>query len=442
MSNQQTTQAMTTRPEPTRVQYLTRLFERSSAKLAQVAPKHVTPERMVRLLAGSLSRIPDLLECTEGSLLVALMTATQLGLEPNTPLGHGYIIPVWNGKIGKKEAQFWPGWRGLVHLAEQTGVIKGMRSRIVRARDVWDYEDTHEGERWRFVPADGDRGDFRKVFAVAERGKDIRPQIEVMSIAEVWKIRDASPSARSKYGLSGPWVTHPEEMIRKTAIKRLSKQIPLSTEEDTTDPERPLNAPGDRFTRALVVDRESGDETIDTMIAEASRVPELSTTSEPSSSSEGAPPPPPPAEASPPPPPAPAAEPPKKSRAEAAKEKVKAAAKGNAPPPPEPVAPSAPAAGEPEPPPPVEATADAPPEDDEPPPAPPAETPPPPAPAPVAAPPSELLAGELAKLEAAKTTAEIRAWYDALIARWDSIPTADRKELGAAYKLKLSTIAK
>jgi recombination protein RecT len=418
---------------------LTKLFERAKGKLAQVAPKHITPERMIRLLSASLSRVPKLAECDPGTLLVALMTATQLGLEPNTPLGHGYVIPVWNSKRGMTEAQFWPGWRGLVHLAEQTGVIKGMRSRIVREKDFWEYEDTHEGERWKFAPADGERGKPRRVFAVAERGKDIRPQIEVMGIEEVVEIMKASPGK----GDSGPWMTHFGEMVRKTAIKRLAKQLPLSTEDDTSDPERPLQAPADRFVRALQVDNDH-DGTIEAMLQESSaRAAEVTSAPEVTTSS---------------PTPAPAEEPKPSlaSRNEQAKAKIRGkAAKENAPPP-EPVAPTDneviaralgdlanPAQGRPTAGPepvPEAATQDAPPEVEE-------LTPPaafvegpmfpddlPLAPeVPKAKTPLEV---DLDALEAITTREALRAWYDDLSKRWASLDKASRDALGPAYKAK------
>lgn len=450
---------------PTRAQQLTKLFERSSSKLAQVAPKHITPERMVRLLAASLSRVPKLAECDEGSLLIALMTATQLGLEPNTPLGHGYIIPVWNSKRGCNEAQFWPGYRGLVHLAEQTGVIKGIRSRLVRARDLFEYEDTHKGEVWRFVPADGDRGEIRKVFAVANRAEGFPPSIEIMTLAEVIAIRDSSPSARGKYGLSGPWVTHFDEMMRKTGIKRLTKQIPLSTEDDTEDPERPMTTPTGRFVRALSVDTET-DATIEAMLSDAASLPELggptnvpaadpnakpvaessstpATTTAPSDAKEG--------------------KGGKKSRAEGAKEKAAAAKPKDAPaspppPDPEPTPEPEPKPATDTPPPPssssesdadpaavVEdpdnATSDPEPEEEddsfEPPPdeleAPPA----PPAP-----PAASKVDTEITKIEACKSVADIRAWYDSVLPRWDAFSADERKPIMTRYKAKSAELSK
>jgi len=55
--------------------------------------------------------------------------------------------------------------------------------------------------------------------------KDGGIQFEVMTRAEIEAVR-----AQSKAGKSGPWVTHFEEMAKKTVIRRLFKYLPVSIE--------------------------------------------------------------------------------------------------------------------------------------------------------------------------------------------------------------------
>ena len=50
-------------------------------------------------------------------------------------------------------------------------------------------------------------------------------QFEVMSRAEIEAVR-----AQSKAGKSGPWVTHWDEMARKTVVRKLFKYLPVSIE--------------------------------------------------------------------------------------------------------------------------------------------------------------------------------------------------------------------
>ena len=69
-----------------------------------------------------------------------------------------------------------------------------------------------------------DRGALRFVYAVAKlKGGGV--QFDCMGLSEVKKIQ-----AQSKAGQSGPWVSHFEEMAKKTVIRRLFKYLPVSIE--------------------------------------------------------------------------------------------------------------------------------------------------------------------------------------------------------------------
>ena len=73
-------------------------------EIAKALPSVLTPERFTRLVTTALSSNPQLNNCTPQSFLGAMMTAAQLGLEPNTPLGQAYLLPYKNHDI--LECQF------------------------------------------------------------------------------------------------------------------------------------------------------------------------------------------------------------------------------------------------------------------------------------------------------------------------------------------------
>ena len=56
-------------------------------------PRHLTPERFVRMALTALRLTPKLADCTQESVLATMFEAAQLGLEPSTPLGQCWIIP-------------------------------------------------------------------------------------------------------------------------------------------------------------------------------------------------------------------------------------------------------------------------------------------------------------------------------------------------------------
>lgn len=77
-----------------------------SKQIEKALPSVMTPERFMRIAMTAVTQNPQLGECTPGSFIGALLTAAQLGLEPNTPLGQAYLIPFYNGKTRTLDCQF------------------------------------------------------------------------------------------------------------------------------------------------------------------------------------------------------------------------------------------------------------------------------------------------------------------------------------------------
>lgn len=191
---------------------------------AQVLPKHIKVDRLIRAALLAMSRSPLLLQCTQNSLIQSMMVAAQLGLETDGVLGSAYLVPFRNNKSGEYEAQLIPGYRGLIDLARRSGQIKRIEARVVKEKDKFEF---HYGlepilKHVPCFPADG--GNIIAAYAIAEL-TDGSTQVEVMSRAEIDGIR-----GRSKAKDSGPWVSDYGEMARKTVVRRLIKYLPLSVE--------------------------------------------------------------------------------------------------------------------------------------------------------------------------------------------------------------------
>lgn len=154
----------------------------------------------------------------------AMMTAAQLGLEPNTPLGQAYLIPFWNGKSKRMECQFQLGYKGMIDLAYRSGQISSIQAHVVRENDKFEYSYGLE-PTLSHVPALADRGAPVSVYAVFKT-KDGGFGFKVMSWEEV--MQHGQRFSKS-YG-SGPWQTNPEEMAKKTVLKAVLKYAPLSSE--------------------------------------------------------------------------------------------------------------------------------------------------------------------------------------------------------------------
>ena len=211
-------------------------------EIKKALPSVITPERFTRMVLSALSVNPKLASCTPQSFLGAMMSAAQLGLEPNTPLGQAYLIPYNNH--GTLEVQFQIGYKGLIDLAYRSGEVEVVQSHIVYTNDTFECEFGLE-PKLIHKPADSDRGEPIKVYAIFKT-KSGGYGFEVMSMDEVKKHAEKYSQAYNR-GSTSPWQTNFEEMAKKTVLKKALKYAPLKSD----------------FVRAVVQ-----DETIKTEISE------------------------------------------------------------------------------------------------------------------------------------------------------------------------------
>ncbi len=204
-------------------------MESQRANLAAVLPKHVDADRMLKLALGAMRTTPKLLNCNVESLMGAVVTCSTLGLEPNTPLGHAYLIPFENRQKGTTDVQIMFGYKGLIDLARRSGQIVSIAAHEVCVNDEFHFSYGLD-EKLIHKPALTDRGAVIAFYAVAKLvGGGYA--FEVMGRYQVEEIRDASQNykfAREK--CETVWGQHFVEMGRKTVLRRLFKYLPVSIE--------------------------------------------------------------------------------------------------------------------------------------------------------------------------------------------------------------------
>jgi recombination protein RecT len=193
-------------------------------EIKKALPSVITPERFTRMVLSAISVNPKLGSCTPASFLGAMMSAAQLGLEPNTPLGQAYILPYQNK--GVLEAQFQLGYKGLIDLAYRSGEVEVIQSHIVYENDEFECNYGLE-PTLKHTPAATNRGAPIKVYAMFKT-KSGGFGFEVMSIEDV-KLHAAKYSKAWKSDYS-PWKTSFEEMAKKTVLKRVLKYAPLKSD--------------------------------------------------------------------------------------------------------------------------------------------------------------------------------------------------------------------
>ncbi|HBC1992913.1 recombination protein RecT [Legionella pneumophila subsp. fraseri] len=241
------------------------LLEQMKGEIARCLPKHLTPERMARIAMTELRKTPKLQECDPLSFIASIMQAAQLGLEPGI-LGSCYLIPFWNSKLGKFECTFMPGYRGFLDLARRSGQIVSLVARAVYENDEFSYEFGLK-ENIIHKPAMDNKGQLIAVYAVALL-KDGGHQFDVMSKEEVDTVRETSKSKDN-----GPWVTHYEEMAKKTVLRRLFKWLPCSVEMQKAVSLDELQEAGMQNIKAAASEEFDIDFVIDADTGEVTEVP-------------------------------------------------------------------------------------------------------------------------------------------------------------------------
>lgn len=188
-------------------------------------PAVMTPERFVRIAQSALSGSPALQQCTPTSFCGALMTAAQLGLEPNTPLGQAYLVPFRNH--GTMECQFQLGYKGLIALAYRSGQVASIQAEVACENDDFEYEMGLD-PKLQHRPAKANRGAPTHYYAVWKT-KDGAVGFAVMSVEDI-KAHSKKFSESVKKGRPSPWDSNFDEMAKKTVLKKALKYAPLATD--------------------------------------------------------------------------------------------------------------------------------------------------------------------------------------------------------------------
>lgn len=195
--------------------------------LARALPKHMTGERMARIVVTAIRMTPALADCTPASFIGCVLSCAVLGLEPNTPLGHAYLIPRKNNKNGGRlECTLQLGYMGMIELGGRSGTT--IFAYVAKEGDDFRYE-LGLNPNIHHVPseaADRESKPVTHAYCVSVT-PDGRKAFTVLNKTQIEARRNRSPSANE-----GPWVTDYEAMCLKTAVRAHFKWIPKQTEKE------------------------------------------------------------------------------------------------------------------------------------------------------------------------------------------------------------------
>jgi recombination protein RecT len=199
-------------------------LEKMAPQFKLALPSHVSPEKFMRVVMTGLQNSPDLLSADRKSLYSACMKAAQDGLLPD---GREGALVVYRGKDGPK-VQWLPMTAGILKKIRNSGDLSSITAQIIHKNDAFRYWVDDEGEHITHEPLlFGDQGETIGVYALAKT-KDGSVHIEVMTEQQIQSVKGIS-KAKDFGPWSGPFA---DEMRKKTAIRRLSKRLPMSTDLD------------------------------------------------------------------------------------------------------------------------------------------------------------------------------------------------------------------
>ena len=207
------------------------MLEQFKGEIARALPKHLSPDRMVRIALTAFRMNPKLAQTDPRSVFAAVIQSSQLGLEVGL-MGEAHLVPFGN------QCQLIPGYQGLMKLARNSGLVQDIYGHEVRINDKFDIvlglnrTLMHEPLKKNGFPAsDEERGVIVGFYAVAVF-KDGTRTFHAMSKEQIEQVRDNSRGYQmaKKYGKESPWDTHFVPMGLKTVIRRLCNLLPKSPE--------------------------------------------------------------------------------------------------------------------------------------------------------------------------------------------------------------------
>lgn len=217
------------------------LLQSLKGQINACLPKHVTPERMIRVVTTCIRKNPKLMECTKESFLGCVFAASELGLEPGNHLGYSYLLPYQNK--GRTECEFQIGYKGYIELLYRSGRIASIEPYIVRRQDKWELVRGLESRFTHSPNLDADPTDKDNdvvFYAILIKYKDGGHSFHFMTPKEIRAhAQKYSKSYKSTYS---PWTNEFDSMALKTVIKQMMKFQRLSIEQqvaasmDTTTP--------------------------------------------------------------------------------------------------------------------------------------------------------------------------------------------------------------
>ena len=206
---------------------MARLVSPTTYSWVDKVAKNINAEAHMTRLYQEVRKTPALAKCDPSSLVGCAMEAASLGLSFGK-LGQAHAVPFWDGKTRVWKAQLIIGYQGYIRAMVDNETTFGIKAGWFCKNYFYDYDC---GEGWvKHKPALEGRGDVVGSWAKAEHTNGVATVV-IIPLADIEKTRDRSNSyanaKRNGYADKNPWTTDFGAMAQKTAVRRLSKLVPV-----------------------------------------------------------------------------------------------------------------------------------------------------------------------------------------------------------------------
>jgi recombination protein RecT len=202
---------------------LSQFLTKHKSQIEMALPKHITPDRMMRLTLTAFSQNRALQECSPQSIFASVIVASQLGLEIGVG-GQGYLVPY------KNTATFVPGWQGLVDLVSRAGRATVWTGAVYRGdkfdwalgdRPFVKHQPEGDADNWK---------DITHVYAIGRVNGSDHPVIEVWTMDRIVRHLNKFNKVGGKHYALTNNCQNMEMYARKVALLQVLKYMPKSVE--------------------------------------------------------------------------------------------------------------------------------------------------------------------------------------------------------------------
>lgn len=184
-------------------------------------PEVLPWDMFARITLTGIQKNPQLLECSQASLLGALMECARLGLAPCTE--QASLVP-FKGKV-----TLIVGYEGYVQLMYRSGQVEQVVAQPVYAADDWEYSLGDGGRFWhrpKITMPRKERGEVIFTYCYATLVGGGRTAVAHCNLEEALELQ-------ARYGTkdTSAWRTNFLGMWLKTPVRRVQKYAPKSSEQ-------------------------------------------------------------------------------------------------------------------------------------------------------------------------------------------------------------------